>query len=634
MNLLEPIVIKGIEFKNRMVMPPMLVGIGMRGTRANGYYLERAIGGIGTIIMAGTPVDVFATDEAWGKAGGVDDFLNGIQPVINNIHQYGTKVGVQLWHGNVFPAGTGSLQGTHGTLVGPSATSERRELTIPEIGTIIGRFAQASANAKKAGYDFIEVHGAHGYLVCQFLSPAINRRNDRYGGDLAGRVRFGTECVSAIRSAVGDDFPIFYRLGAWEDIADGITTDDSTRFAVELEKAGADVIDVSLGATTGQGLTSSPGPEQLEGTLVPFAETIKRNIKIPVIAVGRFRTPEVAEAVLAQKKADMIAIGRQLIADPHWPEKATSGRADDIVPCISCNTCFEAVRQPGTRLRCSVNALVGREAELKIEPAKKAKKVMVVGGGPGGMEAARVAAQRGHSVTLYERQSELGGQLIPASMPPYKHELGYLQQYLSHQLEKNGVRVRFGIEVTPELVEQERPDAFISAIGPISLTPEIPGIEQNKVATDLEVLSGKVEVGGRVVVIGGELSGCETADYLSEQGKNVTVVRRGPEMATGLLANARQTLLNRLEEKGVTLMPGVKEYQGITEEGLRIRDSKGKQQLLKADSIVLATGVTANDRLANAVRGIVSEIRLVGDCAEPGRILDAIRDGASVGREI
>ncbi|UCB42478.1 MAG: FAD-dependent oxidoreductase [Dehalococcoidales bacterium] len=633
MNLLEPITIRGVEFKNRMVMAPMLVGIGIRSARARAYYLERARGGVGTIIMAGTSVDVFATDDAWGRAGGVDAFLDGIRPVTDDIHQTGTKVGIQLWHGNIFPAGMGNPLDTQGEPVAPSATNERRELTIPEIDTIIARFAQACANARQAGFDFIEVHGAHGYLTCQFFSPATNRRNDRYGGDLSGRMRFGTECVAKIRSAIGSDFPIFYRLGAWEDIPDGITTNDSAQFAAELEKAGVDVIDVSLGAMTRQRLTSSPGPEYPEGTLVPFAETIKRNVSVPVIAVGRFRTAEAAEAVLVQGKADMIAIGRQLIADPHWPEKATTGRAEDIVPCISCDTCFEPVRA-GTSLRCSVNTLAGREAELKIEPALKPKRVMVVGGGPGGMEAARVTAQRGHHVTLYERQNELGGQLIPASTPPYKYELAHLKHYLARQLEKNGVQVKLGVEVTPETVERERPDAFISAIGPVSLTPEIQGLERNKVVTDLDVLSGKVDVGDRVVIIGGELSGCETADFLSEQGKKVTVIRRGPEMATGVFPSARQALLNRLEEKGVILMPGIKEYQGITAEGLLIINKEGKSQLLEADSIVLATGVTANDRLAKAVQGKVGEVHMVGDCAEPGRILDAIRDGSRVGRNI
>ena len=633
MHLLEPITIRGVEFKNRMVMAPMLVGIGIRNARARAYYLERARGGVGTIIMGGTPVDFFATDDAWGRAGGVDAFLKGIRPVTDDIHQTGTKVGIQLWHGNVFPAVTANAQDTRGEPIAPSATGDMRELTISEIETIISRFAQASANARKAGFDFIEVHGAHGYLTCQFFSPATNRRRDRYGGDLSGRMRFGTECVAKIRSAVGDDFPVFYRLGAWEDIPDGITTNDSAQFAAELEKAGADVIDVSLGRTTGEGLTTSPGPEYPEGTHVTLAETIKRRVKVPVIAVGRFRTPEVAEAVLAQGRVDMIAIGRQLIADPYWPEKATTGRAEDIVPCISCDTCFEPAREGG-RLRCSVNALAGREAELKIEPAPEAKKVMVVGGGPGGMEAARVAAQRGHRVTLYERQNELGGQLIPASIPPYKYELASLKQYLASQLEKSGVRVKLGVEVTPELVEQEQPDVFISAIGPVSLTPEIPGMERNRVVTDLDVLSGKVDVGERVVVIGGELSGCETADFLSEKGKKVTVVRRGPEMATGIFPSARQALLNRLKVKGVVLMPGIKEYREITEEGLLLINSEGKSQLLEADSIVLATGVTANDRLARAVQGKVGEVHLVGDCAEPGRILDAIRDGSSVGREI
>ncbi len=633
MKLLEPITIRGVEFKNRMVMPPMQVGVGMRSPRARAYYVERARGGVGTIIMAATSVDLFATDEAWGRPGGVDAFLDGIHPLINDVHHFGVKIGVQLWHGNIFPAGTGTPQDKRGEPVAPSDTAEERSLTISEIEIIISRFALAAANAQRAGFDFVEVHGAHGYLACQFFSPATNRRDDEYGGDLARRTRFGTKCVSAIRLAVGDDYPIFYRLGAWEDIPGGITLDDSAYFATELEKAGADVIHVSLGGMTGQGFTGSPGPEQPEGTFVPLAEAIKRGVKVPVIAVGRFRTPRVAEDVLAQGKADMVAIGRQLIADPYWPEKAATGATEDIIPCISCNACFET-GFAGLGLRCSVNAFTGREAELTIEPATKVKKVIVAGGGPAGMEAARVAAQRGHEVTLYERQNALGGQLIPAAVPPYKQELALLNRYLAHQLEKSNVQVKAGVVLTPELVEQERPDAVILATGSVHLIPAIRGMNTSRVVTAVDVLSGRVDTGERVVVIGGELVGCETADFLSQQGKKVTVVRRGPEMASKMYPSNRYALLARLKDKGVTLVTDVKEYEAINDDGLVLIDSQGKRQTLEADTIVLAAGASPNDQLANALAGKVGEIHLAGDCAKPGRILDAIHDGARLGREI
>ncbi|MGB2854885.1 MAG: FAD-dependent oxidoreductase, partial [Dehalococcoidia bacterium] len=523
MKLLEPITIRGVEFNNRMVMPPMQVGVGMRSPRARAYYVERARGGVGTIIVAATSVDLFATDDAWGRPGGVEAFIDGLHPLTDDVHRAGARIGVQLWHGNLFPAGTGTPQDRRGEPVAPSDTAEERSLTVSEIETIISRFAQAAANAQRAGFDFVEVHGAHGYLACQFFSPATNRRDDEYGGDLARRTRFGTQCVSAMRATVGDDYPIFYRLGAWEDIPGGITLDESAQFAIELEKAGTDVLHVSLGGTTGQGFTGSPGPEQPEGTFVPMAENIKRLVSVPVIAVGRFRTPQVAEDVLVQGRADMVAIGRQLIADPYWPEKAATGRTEDITPCISCNACFET-GFAGLGLRCSVNAFAGREAELTIEPAARVKKVMVAGGGPAAMEAARVAAVRGHEVTLYEKQNELGGQLIVAAMPPYKQELALLSRYLTHQLEKGTVQVKTGVEVTPELVEVERPDAVIIATGSVHLIPEIPGMSTSKVVTAVDVLSGGVDTGERVVVIGGELVGCETADFLSQQGKKVTVV--------------------------------------------------------------------------------------------------------------
>ncbi len=633
MTLETPITIRGVTFKNRIVMPPMQVGVGLRGRRARAYYAARARGGAGTIIMAATSVDAFCRDEAWGQAGGVEAFLDGTRRVIDEVHEAGARIGVQLWHDSRFPSGTGARSEEAGEAVAPSASDGRRELTVDEIGEIISRFAAATVNARSAGMDFIEAHGAHGYLVCQFFSPANNHRSDEYGGDLTGRMRFGLDLVTATRAAAGDDFPIFYRLGVWEDLPDGIVTDHSVQFAVELEKAGVDLIDVSLGAMTGARLTPSPGADQPEGTLVSFAHTVKRSVGVPVLAVGRIRTPEVAERVLESGRADMIAIGRQLIADPDWPKKATGESAEDIAPCISCNNCFSPIRT-GERLRCTVNAAAGHEAEVITESTATSRRVMVVGGGPGGMEAARVAASRGHRVTLYERQRQLGGQLIPASVPPHKQELAQLQRYLARQLEKSGATVELGVDATPELVAREKPDVFVSAIGPVSFVPDIPGMERNNIVTDIDILAGEVEIAERVVVIGGELVGCEIADYLSDQGRRVAVLRRGGELATNVAPDIRTALLGRLEAKGVLLLPGVREYREITSEGVQIVDAEGQEQLLPAETIVLATGATANDLLARAIEGAVGEVYLVGDCAEPGRIVDAIHDGARVGRDI
>ena len=633
MNLSQTVTIRGIEFKNRIVMPPMQVNVGINTTRARGYYSERAKGGVGTIIMAATPVDVFLTDATSIRSDTLDNLIAGLHPLMDDVHQVGVKIGIQLWHGNRLPAGSSAPEGPTGEMVAPSATDDERELTVAEIKTIISRFTEASVNARRAGFDFIEVHGAHGYLACQFFSPLRNRRSDEYGGNLTRRMRFGIECVSSIRSVVGDDYPIFYRLGAWEDIPGGITLDDSVPFAVELEKAGVDVLDVSMGATVGPGPTSSPGPEKPEGTFVHLAEAIKRRVKVPVIAVGRFRTPEFAEEVLAKGKADMVAIGRQLIADPYWSEKAITGRSEDIIPCISCNNCFQPIIT-GESLRCSVNVLAGRETELTAEPASRIKKVMVVGAGPAGMEAARVAALRGHHVTLYEKQNEPGGQLIPAAVPPCKDELASLNRYLAHQVEKNSVRVKPGVEVTAELVIKEKPDTIVLTTGSESLQPEIPGINKNNVVTAVDVLLGRVDVGERVVIIGGELVGCETADFLSRLDKKVTVVRRGPQMAAAMFISNRHALMSRLKEKGVTLITGIRQYQEITEEGLVLIDSEGKRQVLQADNIVLAAGATANNLLVKALEGKVGEIHLAGDCSQPGRIVDAIHQGARIGYEI
>jgi NADPH-dependent 2,4-dienoyl-CoA reductase/sulfur reductase-like enzyme len=507
-----------------------------------------------------------------------------------------------------------------------------RELTVEEIHSIVLKFALAAVGAKLAGFDFVELHGAHGYLLSQFFSPAFNRRTDEYGGDLAGRMRFAVECVSTTRAAVGEDYPIFFRVGAWEDMADGIRTKQAVRFAAELERAGVDVIDVSVGYLSEPGSGASPGPDKPMGTFVHLAEAIKKKVTIPVVAVGRLNTPDIAEALLAEGKADLVAIGRQLIADPLWPKKVGAGQTEDIVPCLSCNICLDTVFAT-KELKCSVNASLAKEVEYTLRPAETKKKVLVVGGGPAGMETARTAAIRGHEVVLWEKKEKLGGQLLLAAVAPHKEVISRLNKYMAGQLKKAGVQVLLGHEVTAESVKAMRPEVVVLATGSTPFIPDIPGVRSDNVVLALDVLDGWEGVGDRVVVIGGELVGCETADYLAQKGKIVTIVRRGPSIAASVNPQARDNLLARLIKNGVTMLTGVR-YEEITDRGLVVTDKEGQRQNIEADTVVLATGAIQNTELVTELEGQDIALHLIGDCVTPGKIVDAIRDGARVGREI
>jgi len=367
MKLFEPLTIKKMKLKNRIVMAPMQLVLGLTNKRARAYYMERAKGGVGSIVMAATSVDLFLDDNAWGRPDGVVKFLESMKSFTDKIRITGAKIGIQLWHGNQFPAGSGAPSFPGSKLIAPSATDEMKEITKDEIQLIIGKFAMVSKKAMESGLDFIDLHGAHGYLLCQFFSGADNKRTDEYGGDLYARMRFGLETVKSVRDAVGDDFPVFYRLGAEEKRAGGVTLRQSKLFAVELEKAGVDVMDVSLGNVANR--NASPTKRARMGTFVHLAEAIKQNVKVPVIAVGRINTPEIAEAVLTEGRADLIAIGRQLLTDPEWPNKVKKGHADKIIPCESCNTCFRPLLsskwRPGDQI-CKVNERAGREIDVPL----------------------------------------------------------------------------------------------------------------------------------------------------------------------------------------------------------------------------------------------------------------------------
>jgi len=376
MKLFEPITVRGMTLKNRIVFPPMVVMLlDYRSRELGSYYVERARGGAGTVIVNYTHTDMFVSDETWGRPEEAERFLTESRAFTDAVRQAGARIGIQLSHDNQLVLRSPGTEGAYREWIAPSPKGEegpplryglfppRRELTISEVGAIIGKFATAAGRAKSAGFDFVEFHNAHGHLPGQFFSPADNLRTDRYGGDLSGRMRFGLECIRAMRAEVGDDYPIFVRLGAEDDRPGGTTLAESTVFAAELEKASADVIDVSVGLTThsrGYFNNLSPTRKFPMGTFVHLAEAIKQQVNVPVVAVGRINRPEVAESVLTSGKADLIAIGRQLIADPFWPKKVAEGRSNEIVECESCNHCFRGL-WGWSHFYCRLNENAGRE---------------------------------------------------------------------------------------------------------------------------------------------------------------------------------------------------------------------------------------------------------------------------------
>ena len=629
MKLFEPITIKSMELKNRVVLPPMQLNLDFRHQNTKVLCTEWAKGGCGTIILPWTSVDMFLSDELWEHRGSVAEFVESCRLLTDDLHTAGARVGIQLNHARYLPSGIG-MNDTRGKPIAPSPVDDHQELTVEEIEGIIAKFAQAASECKRAGFDFVELHGAHSYLPCEFFSPLDNRRNDKYGGDLRRRMNFGLASTKAMRAAVGDNYPIFYRLGAWGARPGDTTLEDACEFAVELEKAGVDCLDISI-AKPGPGVSPVPGPDQPMGTFVHLAEAVKRCVNVPVIAVGRINKLELAEAILIDGRADLIAIGRQLIADPYWPQKVATGRQDEVRPCLSCNVCLDSL-WAGAGLQCSVNPFAGKKAEYALKPAELRKKVLVVGGGPAGMEAATTLARRGHQVALWEKEQKLGGQLALASVPPHKGEVAELSKYLAGQVEKSGISVSLGTEATVERIENMKPDAVVLATGVRPLIPQIPGIYGPKVVLSPDVLASKAEVGQRVVIIGGELIGCETADYLADRCQQVTVMRRSEVFATNINPIARDNLLARLKMKGVALLPGVK-YERISDEGIVITREWKKQTIL-ADTIVVAAGAVPEASLLSALRVRGLTAYAIGGCVSPGKIADALRDAAWIGREI
>jgi 2,4-dienoyl-CoA reductase (NADPH2) len=690
--LLEPGYIGTVKIKRRIIKTGSHHGFypyedGNIPPKTIDYYEALAAGGAGLVT-----VGVCAVDWPLGCVPGIgyrmDDekYIPSLEKLADAIHKYDCPAFVQLLHlGPMHPERMTGYQPISSSSI-PKIEIPRpnfsvaREMTIQEIKRVEDKFVAAAVNAQKAGFDGVELNAACNHLLNSFLSRAWNRRHDAYGCDnLENRARIVIEIIDGIRLACGKFFAIITLINGLESgLKDGIALEESKVFAKMFERAGSDAIHVRVEFYTNpqdilkRDSTHFPDmlhfpedPKGLEkeidmsrhgkGGWVPVAAEIKKVVSIPVVVIGRM-DPDLGEKILAEGKADFVAYNRRLMADHELPNKLAEGREEEIAPCTACMTCFDAVEHL-TLPRCRINPSLGNEKEYEIKPTTQEKRVMIVGGGPAGMEAARVAALRGHDVSLYDKLRRLGGSMLVAATVKglEKENLMDVIHYYEVQLRKLGVKVYLDKEVTVEMVDKVMPDVVILAAGALHKIPKIPGIGGSNVLTG-ERLHNRLKsalkyagpkclhwltnlympVGKRVVVIGGRLHGCQTAEFLVNRGREVTIVDTCPDkqIGEGLLETfIKPWLLLWLDEEGVRIITEVK-YEEVNKEGLVIITKEGKRETIKADTIVTAMPMEPNIRIQEEMRNRAKEVIAIGDSRNPQYIVDAIADGARVGRQI
>ena len=629
--LFAPGTIGSMALKNRLIMAPMGTNYatwnGMVNDRLVDYYAERASGGVGLVTVGFSHVHNSGQMSPCSMGVHDDAVIPGLRRLTDAIHAGGAKASIQIAHG-----GRRCRSGVMGSQpLAPSSLpcvggEMPRELSAAEIETVIEWFVLAARRVRAGGFDAVTLHLANGYLLQSFMSPYSNRRTDGYGGSVEARTRLPREIVEGMRRELGAEVPIIVRLSVDDFLEGGVTLSDGRRMAQLLESAGADAIDVTAGMPETMYIIGPP-MAMPKGFLVSHGRAIKDSVRIPVAVVGRINDPLLAEQILRDGDADFISVGRPLLADPQFANKARSGRAEDIRPCIACNEgCFQRLYSQ-LDVSCVVNPRVGREAMYPEVPASKPIRVLVAGGGPGGMMAALTAAARGHSVVLCERGTRLGGQLLLGDVPPHKEEIRALRDYLTRQLEKSGVEVRLESTVTRELVEHIGAEAVIVATGALPVMSSVPAVDA-KILSAWGVLSGREAVGAKVVVMGGGEVGCELAEYLAAQGKDVTIVEIQSDILIGTEPRARVLLIRRLHELGVEVLT---QSRVVAVRGERVTyECAGLKSIVKGvDSVVAALGSTADKALSEAL-GNGANVHVIGDCVKPRRILEAMRDGFEV----
>ena len=635
--LFQPGNIGKLRLENRLIMNAMgtvlVDGEGNVTERMFDYYRVRARGGAGLIVTQCALVSADATPPfTWAMYD--DKFTPGLSRLVEVIHEQGAKVSIQLMHyglllifGGFIPEGMSIKVPTITSwLVGDKPYEEIGEA---DIERYVEDFAQAARRAKEAGADAVELHACHGCLVSTFLSPVTNHRTDQYGGSVENRTRFARRIVERIKRKAGKDFPVVVKLNGSDDIEGGITIDEVVRQAAILEEAGTDAISISSGLEFWTSL-SIPCYAYPEGPMVPLAEKVKQAVGVPVITAGKIG-PELAEQIIRDSKADFIGMGRPLLADPELPNKLREGRREDVCWCVYCNNCIRVEPGQGS---CSVNPSLYREGKYPFPPAESPKRVMVVGGGIAGMQAAVLMAQRGHQVSLYDKSAELGGQWNIASAQPGKEGYAAFTDYLTRSLDKAGVSVKLGTEVTKEQVLEMKPDAVVVATGAVPRGLNIPGANSNHVVQANDVIMGKVETKGRVVVIGGRFIGMEVAIALAEQGKEVSLVTLAGlgENGSKLEGMTYRTLARRLIELRVPLYVHAAALE-ITQSSVVI--GWGEEIFsLSADTVILAVGAQSNNKLSQELEGVIPEFYTIGDCVTPGDAAAAVYQAARMAAKI
>ena len=627
--------IGNLELKNRIVLPPMGTNMASYTGEATDeiirFYTERAKGGCGLIITEISRIDdvtgVGMTGQLSVTSG---NFVRKLVQLTDAVHQYDSKIFLQLHHPGreISSRALGGIQPVAPSPIPCKVVGEMpRELTTEECEDLIRKFVTGAVYAKMAGFDGVELHAAHGYLLNQFLSPYTNKRTDRFGGDAEGCLTFVREIIQGIQHTCGRSFPVSVRLTCDEFVEGGLTLADAVWICRRLEELGAAAIDVSAGIYE-SGYASIEPQGLPEGWKKHLATEIKKNVSIPVIAVNNIKYPSTAERYLEENVCDFIAIGRGQLADPQWGNKAKAGRDEEIRKCLGCMYCFNCLGRLHP-IECTVNPIVGREGKFNEDTLKKdgnGKNVVVVGGGPAGMQAALVCAKLGYHVTLLEQADRLGGTANLAAIPPHKEMLAELIKTQTLELELAGVDVRLSTKATVELIRSLTPYGVILACGGTPIVPAIPGIDLPHVCTAEQVLSGAVKLTGKqVAVIGGGVTGLETAEVLSAN-HSVTVVEMAKNVGTTLYTTVRLFLMGRLQGAGVKVLT-LKKLTEIREGEIVLTDSKtGEETVLPSDAVVLAMGVSPERSLAEQIMAEFDHVTMVGDVSRTGQIADAMRE--------